>query len=145
GRLAPARVECHSTSGGKPPFPTCETLLLVRFLQSALELTAQMLQAVFLISILLAVFVNASASSTFEEYEGRQISSIEVGFEGSPPDPSAEAEFLSIIRIVPNTEFSAASIRNALQELFNSERVANARVEVVETAGQNARGPIRLR
>jgi outer membrane protein assembly factor BamA len=98
-----------------------------------------------LISILLAVFVNASASSTFEEYEGRLISSIEVTFEGSPPDPSAEAEFLSIIRIIPNTEFSAVSIRNALQELFNSERVANARVEVVETAGENARGPIRLR
>ncbi|HVQ40025.1 MAG TPA: POTRA domain-containing protein, partial [Pyrinomonadaceae bacterium] len=82
--------------------------------------------------------------SNFEDYEGRPISSIEVTFEGSPPDPSAEAEFLSIIRIVPNTEFSAVAIRNSLQELFNSERVENAHVEVFEVAG-STRGPLRLR
>jgi hypothetical protein len=28
GRLAPARLEWHSISGGKPPFLTCETVLL---------------------------------------------------------------------------------------------------------------------
>lgn len=104
------------------------------------------LRTVILFSILLVGFVVAAAS-TFEDYEGRLITSIEVTFEGSPADPSAEAEFLSIIRILPNTEFSAVSIRNSLQELFNSERVANARVEVFEVAGQNSssRGPVRLR
>jgi outer membrane protein insertion porin family len=109
--------------------------------------TAGILRALFLISILLAGFVSGAAASTFEEYEGRLISAIEVTFEGSPPDPAAEAEFLSIIRILPNTEFSAVSIRNSLQELFNSERVANARVEVFEAVGQSSstRGPIRLR
>ncbi len=104
-------------------------------------------QAVLLISMLLATFVNAGASSNFEDYEGRLISSIEITFEGSPPDRSAEAEFLSLLRIVPNTEFSAVSIRNSLQALFDSERVTNARVEVLEGAGQNGStgGPIRLR
>jgi hypothetical protein len=31
-RLAPALVEWRSTRGGKPPFPTCETLYLELFL-----------------------------------------------------------------------------------------------------------------
>ncbi len=86
----------------------------------------------------------AHAGSTFEEYEGRVISSIEIVFAGSTADPSAHAEFLSIIRLAPNTEFSAVNIRNALQLLFDSERVANARVEVVDSAPAT-RGPIRLR
>jgi outer membrane protein insertion porin family len=99
------------------------------------------------VAILLVVSSTTWASSNFEDYEGRVISAIEIAFEGSPPDPSAEAEFLSILTIVPNTEFSAVSLRNSLQALFNSERVANARVEVLEPAGQSrsARGPIRLR
>src|SRR5437773_2183318 len=96
--------------------------------------------------LLIATFAapqTARASSTFEEYEGRLIGSIEITFEGSPPDPSAEAEFLSIISILPNSEFSAVSIRRSLQDLFNSERVANARVEVVGDG--STRGPLRLR
>ena len=87
---------------------------------------------------------NAQASKTFEEYEGRLITAIEITFEGSPADSAAQAEFLSIIRLAPNTEFSAVNIRNALQFLFDSERVANARVEVFD-AGPGDRGPIRLR
>ena len=103
-----------------------------------------MLITLSLVSILLAAFVNANAGSIFDHFEGRLITAIEVAFEGSPPDPPAEAEFLSIIRMVPNTEFSAVNVRNALQTLFDSERVANARVEVFESGG-DARGPIRVR
>jgi outer membrane protein insertion porin family len=84
------------------------------------------------------------ASSTFEEYEGRTISAIEISFEGTPADPGAQAEFLSIIRLAPNTEFSAVNIRNALQALFDSQRVANARVEVIQV-GTGDRSPLRLR
>ncbi len=97
-----------------------------------------------LISILLASFTTASAGSNFDDYEGRTVSSIEISFEGSPADPVAEAEFLSIVRIVPNSEFSAVAIRDSLQALFDSERVANARVEVYD-AGPAKTGPIRLR
>jgi hypothetical protein len=32
GWLAPATVELHSTSGGKPPFPTCEAYELELYL-----------------------------------------------------------------------------------------------------------------
>jgi len=110
-------------------------------------MAAGLLSGLFVIATILATPQTTNASSTFEEYEGRTISSIEITFEGSPPDPSAEAEFLSIIGIVPNSEFSAVSIRRSLQDLFNSERVANARVEVIEGTGPNGstRGPLRLR
>jgi hypothetical protein len=82
-------------------------------------------------------------SSTFEEYEGRPVVSVEIVFEGSPADPAAEAEFLSIIRVLPNTEFSAVVVRDSLQGLFDSERVANARVEVLDAGSRS--GPLRLR
>lgn len=97
-----------------------------------------------IIGILLVTFTDASAYSNFDEYEGRRITAIEINFEGTPSDPSAEAEFLSIIKIIPNTPFSAVALRDSLQALFDSERVANARIEVVDTAGDK-NGPIRLR
>ncbi|HEX3282899.1 MAG TPA: POTRA domain-containing protein [Pyrinomonadaceae bacterium] len=97
----------------------------------------------FLIAICLATFVNATARIP-EEYEGRTIAAIEITFEGSPADAAAEAEFLSIIGLIPNTAFSAVAVRNSLQALFDSERVASARVEVYESGGNNT-GPIRLR
>jgi len=102
------------------------------------------LSTVFLIATVLLAFVSAQAGSTFAEYEGRLITSVEITFEGSPADPAAEAEFLSIVRVVPNTEFSAVNLRDSLQALFDSERVANARVEVIEP-GPARTGPVRLR
>ncbi len=102
------------------------------------------LSTVFLTATVLLAFASAHAGVTFAEYEGRQISSVEITFEGSPADPAAEAEFLSIIRVVPNSEFSAVAIRDSLQALFDSERVANARVEVIAGASDK-NTPIRLR
>ena len=102
-----ANVARHSTGGHKPRFLTGKSALL-------------------LIAICLATFVNATAR-ILDEYEGRTIAAVEIVFEGSPPDASAEAEFLSIIRIIPNTPFAAVAVRESLQALFDSERVANAR------------------
>ena len=102
------------------------------------------LSTVCLTATVLLAFASAQAGSTFDEYEGRPITSVEITFEGSPADPAAEAEFLSIVRVVPNTEFSAVNVRDSLQALFDSERVANARVEVIEP-GAVKTGPIRLR
>jgi outer membrane protein insertion porin family len=107
-------------------------------------LVQRFLSTVCLTLLVLLGFANARAGVTFEEYEGRTISSVEITFEGSPADPAAETEFLSIIRVVPNTPFSAATIRESLQALFDSERVANARVEVIESGAARI-GPIRLR
>jgi len=86
---------------------------------------------------------SATLAGGMDEYEGRLITTIDVVFEGSPPDPAAQSDFLSILKIAPNTEFSAVRVRDSLQALFESGRVANARVEVFETATKT--GPIRLR
>ncbi len=85
-----------------------------------------------------------SAASGMADYEGRVISAIEIAFEGSPADAPAQAEFLALLRISPNTEFSAVRVRDSLQSLFDSGRVANARVEVI-SGSTNSSGPISLR
>ncbi|HLO01096.1 MAG TPA: POTRA domain-containing protein [Pyrinomonadaceae bacterium] len=102
------------------------------------------LSTVFLTATVLVAFVSAQAGSNFDEYQGRLVSTVEITLEGSPADPAAEAEFLSIVRVLPNTEFSAVAIRDSLQALFDSERVANARVEVFEQSPAKT-GAIRLR
>src|SRR5436190_4078318 len=83
-------------------------------------------------------------NARIEDYEGRQISAIELVFEGTPNEPAAQAEFLSLLKVAPNTQFSAVHVRDSLQALFDSGRVANARVEVIEE-GANKTGPVRLR
>lgn len=112
--------------------------------RNAKIMAPRLLSTVFLVATVLLASVSARASSTFAQYEGRLISSVEIAFEGSPADAATEAEFLSIIRVLPNTQFSAVAIREALQALFDSERVARARVEVLE-AGSGQAGPIRVR
>lgn len=68
------------------------------------------------------------------DYEGRLISDVEVVLEGAPRDEVVEAEFLTLMRVAPNTEYSAVRVRESLQALFDSGRVASARVEVTETS-----------
>src|SRR5262245_29623349 len=98
---------------------------------------------IFVCVMLLALTASPVFAGGMDEYEGRLISSIDVVFEGSPADPAAQAEFLSILRVAPNTPFSAVRVRDSLQALFDSGRVANARVEVTEE-GAAKTGPVRL-
>ena len=79
-----------------------------------------------------------------EDYEGRQISAVELVFEGTAAQPNTQAEFLALLKVAPNTQFSAVRVRDSLQSLFDSGRVANARVEVIEE-GTPKTGPVRLR
>jgi len=131
---------------------TCRLDFTARFANnsqgSAKTKLRQLLAAVFLTVTLFSAVLRVQAGSTFAEYEGRLITAVEITFEGSPADPAAVAEFLSIIKVLPNTQFSAVAIRDSLQALFDSERVANARVEVLESGSSptgSARGPLRLR
>ena len=102
-----------------------------------------------LASLFIVAFVSITAAAVtndergFDAYEGRLVTAIEIVFEGSQPDASAEASFLTVLKVAPNTEFSAVRVRESLQALFDTQRVANARVEVIESAGRS--GPIRLR
>jgi len=103
-----------------------------------------MLSAVLCLVCLSGIYAKALTDARIEDYEGRLITSLELVFEGSPQDAAAQAEFLSLVKVTTNTEFSAVRIRDSLQALFDSGRVANARVEVVEESA-NKTGPIKLR
>ena len=87
---------------------------------------------------------NAFAEIPLVQYEGRPISAVEIVFERTAEDPAAQTEFLSLLRVTANTDFSAVRVRDSLQALFDSGRVANARVEVSET-GSGPNGSIRVR
>jgi outer membrane protein insertion porin family len=96
----------------------------------------------------LVVFLGNTQGKTtndarIEDYEGRQISAVELVIEGSPEDRN-QADFLSLLKVAANTQFSAVRVRDSLQALFDSGRVGNARVEVIEE-GANRTGPVRLR
>jgi outer membrane protein insertion porin family len=102
-----------------------------------------------LILLLVLVFAVNAAGSTLkdvriEDYEGRQVTSVEVVIEGAPEDRNAQAEFLAMLKVAPNTQFSAVRVRDSLQALFDSGRIANARVEVVGGTA-NRTGPVGLR
>jgi outer membrane protein insertion porin family len=91
-----------------------------------------------------AVHADVPRSVRLEDYEGRLIVSIELTFENSPADSATQAEFLSLLKIAAGTEFSAVRVRDSLQALFDSGRIANARVEVTDQDASKT-GPIRLR
>jgi len=92
-----------------------------------------------------SVLSKEGRNTRIEDYEGRQISAVELVFEGpAAPQPNAQAEFLSVLKVAPNTQFSAVRVRDSLQALFETGRVANARVEVIEE-GTPKTGPVRLR
>jgi outer membrane protein insertion porin family len=99
-----------------------------------------------MLGLSLATVVRASTAkdARIEDYEGRQIAAVEVVFEGSTSTPAAQADFLALLKVAPNTTYSAVHVRESLQALFDSGRVANARVEVVEE-GTSRTGPVRLR
>ena len=47
-----------------------------------------------------------------EDYEGRQIVGVELVFEGSRTFPTVQAEFMTLLRVAPNTPFSAIRVRD---------------------------------
>lgn len=100
---------------------------------------------VLLVSLFLAEAHGATVKEVrIEDYEGRQIVAVELVFEGSRQVPAVQAEFMTLLKVAANTPYSAVRVRESLQALFDSGRVANARVEV-EDAGAGRTGPVRLR
>jgi outer membrane protein insertion porin family len=92
------------------------------------------------------LLTTGAAFAQVGDFEGRPITAVEITFEGTPPDAAAEAEFRSIIKIAPGAEYSAVKIRQSLQDLFASDRVASARLEVTELQpGAGKLTPIRIR
>jgi outer membrane protein insertion porin family len=101
-----------------------------------------------LFCLLLSAFcllTSGSAAAQVGDYEHRPVTSVEVVIEGSPADASAQAEFLSLVRIKTGGEYTAVSARQSLQDLFASDRVANGRIEVTEAQPGSASSPIHVR
>ena len=99
--------------------------------------------------------VRASSSSArsvtipdISKYEGRTIDSVEVVTEEAAPDSALEAELRALLRVAPGRRFSAVGIRESIQALWDSARVANVRVEAFDvpgTPGGEGRPRVRLR
>src|SRR5678815_3153625 len=73
--------------------------------------------------VLIFVLVAQAAGNheaTLDDYEGRAVSDIEIVFEGSPADPATQTEFLTLLRVSPNSEYSAVRIHDSLVSLFES-------------------------
>lgn len=95
--------------------------------------------------LLLVFLIPAKVSAQVGDYEGRPIATVEVILEGSPPDPAAQSEFQTLLKIVSGGEYSAANARQSLHDLFASGRVAAARIEVAEVPPGGRTSPIRVR
>jgi outer membrane protein insertion porin family len=95
-------------------------------------------------SLLTVARASTATDARIEDYEGRQISAVELVFDGTANVPAVQAEFIALLKVAPNTPYSAVHVRESLQALFDSGRVANARVEVIEE-GTPRTGPVRLR
>src|SRR5207237_9382840 len=87
--------------------------------------------------LIVACGAGATSASVFDlsGYEGRTVTAVEVVLEGVPRDARAEAELAALLTVAPQARFAAARVRESLQALFDSGRVANARVEAVDDAG----------
>jgi len=86
-----------------------------------------------------------AARAQVADYEHRPVTAVEVVLEATPADPSAQAEFQSLVRIKAGGEYTAVAARQSLQDLFASDRVANARIEITETKPSGSGSPIRVR
>jgi outer membrane protein insertion porin family len=103
---------------------------------------------IFVPVLLMAVFLMAAEAGGVRastpdvgDYDGRPVAAIEVTIEGAPADPTAQAEFASIIAIRAGDEYAAVRVRESLKALFDSGMVASARVEVFEAGGGAGRPP----
>ncbi|HKY42923.1 MAG TPA: POTRA domain-containing protein [Pyrinomonadaceae bacterium] len=95
-------------------------------------------------SFLTLAQASTASDARIEDYEGRPITAVELVFEGTPENPTVQADLLSLLKVAANTPFLAERVRDSLQSLFDSGRVANARVEVIEEDATRT-GPVRLR
>jgi outer membrane protein insertion porin family len=68
-------------------------------------------------------------------YEGRTVASVDLLIEEAATEAAAAAELRALLRIAPDRPFAVVQVRESLQALFDSQRVANVRVEAAEAAG----------
>ncbi|MCA1618539.1 MAG: BamA/TamA family outer membrane protein [Acidobacteria bacterium] len=77
-------------------------------------------------------------------YEGRTIESVTLEVEDATVDEAALGELRARLRVAAGAAFSAVLVRESLQALFDTGRVADARVEARDAAGGGADGRPRV-
>lgn len=77
-------------------------------------------------------------------YEGRTVESVTLEVEGASLGESDLAELRTRLRVAAGAVFSAVLVRESLQALFDTGRVADARVEARDAAGSGADGRPRV-
>jgi outer membrane protein insertion porin family len=97
-----------------------------------------------LLPVAYCLLLSSSAFAQVGDYEGRPVAAVEVVIEGTPADPTAQAEFKSILKIAVGEEYSAVNVHQSLHDLYASGRVASARVEISES-GTGRLAPILVR
>lgn len=86
------------------------------------------------------------ASADVGSFEGRPVALVEVVFDGTDTDPVEQAALLEILHTTVGADYSAVRVRNSLEALFRSGRVASARLEAYEAgSGSGQTRPVRLR
>lgn len=100
---------------------------------------------IFIFAVLLLAPSGARAASRhnipdLSRYEGRTVASVELVVEEASVEDSALAEFRAVLKIDAGNRFSAVLVRDSLQALFDTNRVAGARVEASDAAGPPGEG-----
>lgn len=79
-------------------------------------------------------------------YQGRRVEAVEVALEGvTQRFEGIERSLREFVTVAPDTEYSVAQGRASLLALFESGRISDARIEIVETNPGIAASPLRVR
>ncbi len=99
----------------------------------------------FLFAVVVCLLSFGAVVAQVGDYEHRPVTSVEVVLEGTPADAAAVAEFQTLLRIKAGADYTAVAARQSLQDLFASDRIANARIEITETQPGTAGSSVRVR
>ena len=70
--------------------------------------------------------------SAQNKYENRQISSVDITFEGADRDIAAAEQFRLIAQSALGVRYSAVKVRDAIDDLYKSDKIVSAQVEATQ-------------
>jgi len=82
----------------------------------------------------------ARPTPDLSRYEGRTVESVELAVEDASLEEAALAELRTRLRLAAGQRFSAVLLRESLRGLFETGRVADARVEASDAGARDAEG-----
>ena len=89
------------------------------------------------ILLLLTAYCLPFTANAQNKYEDRSLANVAIVFEGADKDSAAAEQFrITVLSVLGNT-YSTVKIREALQTLYNTKRIASIQVEAAES-GANA-------